>query len=158
MVWRFLRLASVVKGCLRKTVEKVCLSFNELQIVLSEIELILNSRHLSQLCDDDTGDILTPNHLLFGRKLYQIKHSYDEFKINMPKRVKHVENTIKHFWKRWRAKYVTSLREYQKLHKPKTQAVPGKNDLVLVFDKKQTRQKWLLDKITELIPSNDGQI
>ena len=53
---------------------------------------------------------------------------------------------------------VMSLREYQKLHKPNTQAVPSKNDLVLVFDDKQPRQKWLLGKITELIPSNDGKI
>ena len=29
---------------------------------------------------------------------------------------------------------------------------------MLVFDDKQPRQKWLLGKITELIPSNDGQI
>ena len=129
--------------------------------MLSKIELILNSSPLNQLCDD-TSDILTPNHLLFGRKLYQInpnfEHSYEEFQIDMPKRVKHFENTIEHLWKRWRAEYVMSLREYQKLHKPNTQAVPSKNDLVLVFDDKQPRQKWLLGKITELIPSNDGKI
>ena len=151
------RLVSVVKRCLNET-----LNFYELQIVLSEIELILTSRPLNQLCDNDTSDILTPNHLLFGRKLYQInpnfEHSYEEFQIDMPKRVKHFENTIEHLWKRWRAEYVMSLREYQKLHKPNTQAVPSKNDLVLVFDDKQPRQKWLLGKITELIPSNDGQI
>ena len=100
--------------------------------------------------------------MLFGRKLYQInpnfEHSYEEFQIDMPKRVKHVENTTEHFWKRWRAEYVMSLREYQKLHKPYTQAVPSKNELVLVFDDKQPRQKWLLGEITELIPSNDGKI
>ena len=156
------RLVFVVKRCLKKTVGKASLKFYELQIVLPEIELILNSRPLNQLCDDDTNDILTPNHLLFGRKLYQInpnfEHSYEEFQINMPKRVKHVENTTEHFWKRWRAEYVTSLREYQKLHKPNTQAVPSKNDLVLVFDDKQPRQKWLLGKITELIPNNGGKI
>ena len=92
--------------------------------MLSEIELIFNSRTLRQLCDDDTSDILTPSHLLLGRKLYQIdpnfEHSHDEFQIDMPKRVKHVKNTIEHFWERWRAEYVMILREYQKLHKPKT--------------------------------------
>ena len=50
----------------------------------------------------------------------------------MPKHVKHVENTTEHFWKRWQEEYVMSLREYQKLHKPKTLAVPSKNDLVSV--------------------------
>ena len=29
---------------------------------------------------------------------------------------------------------------------------------MLMFDDKQPRQKWLLGKITELIPSNDGKI
>ena len=89
------RLVSVVKRCLKKTAGKPCLNFYELQIILFEIELILNSRPLNQLCDDDTSDILTPNHL------YQInpnfKHSYEEFQIDIPKRVKHVENTIEHF-------------------------------------------------------------
>ena len=115
---------------MKKTVGKACLNFYELQIVLSEIQLILNSRPLNQLCDGDTSDMLNPNHLLFGRKLYQInanfEHSYKEFQINMPKRVKHVENTIEHFWKRWQAEYVTSLREYQKQHKLNTQEVPNK--------------------------------
>ena len=93
--------------------------------------------------------------------MYQInsnfEHIYEEFQIDMPKRNKRVENTIEHFWKRWQTECVTSLREFQKLHKQKTQAVPSKNNLVFVFDDKQSRQKWLLGKITELIPSNDGQ-
>ena len=139
------RLVSVVKRCLKKTVGKTCLNFYELQIVLSEIELILNSRSLNQLCDDDTSHTLTPNHLLFGCKLYQInpnfEHSYEEFQIGVPKCVKHVENTIEHFWKRWQAEHVTPLREYQKLYKPNSQAVPNKNDLVLVLDDKEPRQK-----------------
>ena len=71
--------------------------------MLCEIELTLNSGPLKQLCDDDTRHILTPNYLLFGRKLNQInpnfEHSYDEFEIDMPKHVKHVENTFEYFWK-----------------------------------------------------------
>ena len=156
------RLVSVVKRCLNETAGMACLNFYELQIVLSEIELILTSRPLNQLCDDDTSDILTPNHLLFGRKLYQInpnfEHSYEKFQIDIPKSVKPGESTIGHFWKRWRAEYVTSFREYQKLHTLNSQAVPSKNDLVIGFDDKQPRKKWLLGKITELIPSNDGKI
>ena len=80
------------------------------------------------------------------------------FEIDIPKHVKHVENTIEQFWKRWRAKYVTSLREYQKLYKPKTQTMPSKNNLVLVFYEKKPREKWLRGKTTKLIPSNDEQI
>ena len=42
---------------------------------------------------------------------------------------------------------MTSLREYQKLYEPKTQTMPNKNNLVLVFYDKQPREKWLLVKI-----------
>ena len=73
-----------MKCCLKKSVDKAYSNFYELQIVLSEIELILKSRPLNQLCDDDTSDILTPNHLLFWLKFYQInpnfEHSYEDFK------------------------------------------------------------------------------
>ena len=41
------RLYSVVKRCLKKTVGKASLHFYELQIALSEIELILNSGPLN---------------------------------------------------------------------------------------------------------------
>ena len=33
----------------------------------------------------------------------------------------------------------------------------NKNNLVLLFDDKQHQQKFLLGKITKLIPNNDGQ-
>ena len=45
------------------------LDFYQLQTVIQEIELILNSRPLGVLYDNDMEQILTPNHLLFGRKL-----------------------------------------------------------------------------------------
>ena len=52
----------------------------------------------------------------------------------MSKRVNHVKNTTEHFRKRSRAEYMKSLWEYQKLYKPKTQAMSSKNDIVFVFD------------------------
>ena len=53
---------------------------------------------------------------------------------------------------------VTSLREFQKSFKPKNQLFPAKNDLELLYEEKQPRQKWLLGKIVDLIPSQEGQI
>ena len=47
------RLVSIVKRCLKKTVGKACLSFYDLQIILSEIEIIINSRPLNTLYDDE---------------------------------------------------------------------------------------------------------
>ena len=65
---------------------------------------------------------------------------------------------MEQFWKRWQAEYVTSSREYQKRYKQKTKPMPNKNDLVLLFDDKEHRQKWIPGKTTELISSNDEQL
>ena len=48
--------------------------------------------------------------------------------------------------------------ENVKSFKPKNQLFPAKNDLVLLYEEKQPTQKWLLAKIVDLIPSQDGQI
>ena len=37
--------------------------------IIFEIEHILNSRPLTMLFDDDEEQVLTPNHLLYGRQL-----------------------------------------------------------------------------------------
>ena len=98
------RLVSIVKRCLKKTVGKACLNFYELQIILSEIEIIINSRPLNTLHDDEMYEIMAPNHFLFGRKLYQENLNWesnsDIVEPDLPKRVEYVESLIEHFWKR----------------------------------------------------------
>ena len=69
-----------------------------------------------------------------------------------------MESPIEHFWKRWRFEYVFSLRECQKSFKPKNLLFPAENHLVLSYEEKQPRQKWLLSKIVDLIPSQYGKI
>ena len=69
-IWE--RLVQSVKRCLKKVVGRTTLTFVELQTVLLQIEAILNSRPLCQLEEGDLVEPLTPNHLLFGRKLPQV--------------------------------------------------------------------------------------
>ena len=63
------RLVGPIKNCLKKSLGKSKLNFNELLSVLHEIELILNSKPLTYISDDARDEILTPNHVLFGRRL-----------------------------------------------------------------------------------------
>ena len=95
------RLVSIFKRCLKKTVSKACLNFYELQITLSEIEIIINSRPLNMLYDDEMYEVMPPNHLLFGRKLYQENPKWesnsDIVQSDLPKRIEYVENLIEHF-------------------------------------------------------------
>ena len=91
------------------------MAWHELQVLLYEIELVLNSRPLGFVYDNDLEEILTPHHLLFGHKLYTCNSSIqDNAKINLvlPKRVHHISMLLNHFWLQWRNKYVTTLREH----------------------------------------------
>ena len=98
---------------MKKTIGKCRLSYDELQTVLLEIELILNSRPLCYLFDNDEDDVLTPNHMMFGRKLNAVNfegnfdvNDMNEFSEELvTKRVKYMKYVIMHFWERWRKDY-----------------------------------------------------
>ena len=71
-----------------------------LQTVIREIELILNSRPLRVLYDDDMEQVLTPNHLLFGRKLNleNVRSNFDlENKVELKKYVNQINDLLTHF-------------------------------------------------------------
>ena len=97
------RLISIVKRCLKKTVGKACFNSYELQIILSEAEITINSRPLNMLYDDEMYEVMTSNHLLFGRNLYQENPNWesnsDIVEPDLPIRIEYVESLIKHFWK-----------------------------------------------------------
>ena len=107
-------------------------------------------------------EITTPNQLLFERKLYQENPNWesnsDIVELDLQKRTEYAESIIEHFCKRWGFEYVTSLRECQKRFKPKNMLFPAKNDIILLYEEKQLWQKWLLGKIVDIIPSQDGQV
>ena len=143
MVWWILGKSSVHSETVHKENDcKAYLSYTELQTVLTEIEFILNSRPLGALYDDDMEEILTPNHLLYGRKLCTTnsKGRVAINQIDISKRAKHLETIIEHFWNRWRFKYLTSLQDHQKSFKRKGTKLVSKDDIVLIYEEKQPRQ------------------
>ena len=123
------------------------------------IELILNSRLLGVLFDDDLEQILTPNHLLFGRTLNLVHSSstHPAEEIDISRHYKYVECLLEHFWKRWRTEYIPSLREFQKAYH-KSNIIPQVGEIVNIFEDKQPRQKWLLGRIIELVSSKDNLV
>ena len=65
---------------------------------------------------------------------------------------------LEHFWLRWTKDYLLSLREYTTSHKAKGSQQPSINDIVIIYDEKQPRQRWRLGKIIELVKSKDKNI
>ena len=73
------------------------------------------------------------------------------------KRARYIDTIVEHYWERWRKEYVGSLRNWKQNYKRRNTVVPEVNDVVIVFDEKLPRHKWLFGRIIELIPSKDGQ-
>ena len=148
------------KRALKRVIGRSTLTFLELQTVLAEVEVLLNSRPLCPLYENDFEEPLTPNHLVFGRRLDQhnVKGQYDISTEVTPKRVRYINSLVEHFWERWRCEYVGTLRNAQQKYKKRNSLVPMINDIVLIYEEKVPRQSWCMGRVIEIIPSKDDQI
>ena len=62
----FERMIKSAKRCLRKSIGKDCLTFDELHTLVVDVEAVLNSRPLTYIGSEDATEPLTPSHLLVG--------------------------------------------------------------------------------------------
>ena len=65
----FERMVRSVKRCLRKVLGNAKLTVDELNTVLVEVEGTLNARPLTDEYEEFEGEVLTPSHLIYGRRL-----------------------------------------------------------------------------------------
>ena len=156
----FERLVRSVKELLRKELDKSKLNYEQLATVLLEVEFILNNRPLTYVYPDDLEECVTPNHLLFGRKL-NAEALNSTIAFDSPETDDHnvVATIIDNFWKRWLKEYVVNLRESHKFKKQNhLQPSPQVSDVVLIIDDNQPRMMWRMGTIVETITSADNQI
>ena len=152
------RLVQSVKRPLRKVLSNSTLKYNELLTVLIEIESMINNRPLTYVYQD-IEDPLTPNHLIFGRRINTNAEKLEATNQPIDKRVKYVQQLLEHFWNRWSKEYLLELREHWRRTKhAKRQPIAKVNDIVLIMDEKLVRSKWRVGIINRLLKGNDGQI
>ena len=119
----FERMVRSMKRCLKRTIGRSKLSYDELLTVVTEVEITLNSRPNSYVSSDDLEEPLTPSHLLVGHWLLRLPDplcakdldpTYGEqqpLSFSLTRRMKYLGATLSHFWRRWRREYLTELRE-----------------------------------------------
>ena len=73
------RLVKSTKRCLKKAIGSRCVSYEELETILIEIEAVLNSRPITYLYELDVEVALTPSHLFCGRRLLDKEDISSEF-------------------------------------------------------------------------------
>ncbi|XP_057310554.1 uncharacterized protein LOC130648518 [Hydractinia symbiolongicarpus] len=96
----FERLVRSTKELLRKHLRSTKLSFEEMQTVLYEIECILNNLPLTYEYSTEFESCLSPNHMLFGRRLNLYSNSTtlkSHEELNLAHHSTKISQIIEHF-------------------------------------------------------------
>ena len=157
----FERLVRSTKELLKKELVNSRYTYEEIQTILYEIEAILNNRPLTYVYPNSLEDCITPNHLLFGRKLSLtspssslITDTYEN-----PDYPSVVNKAINHFYSRWKKEYLVNLRETHKLRmKNSHQPIANVSDVVLIHDEQVPRSQWRMGVIIKLIKGHDNEV
>ncbi|XP_068250318.1 uncharacterized protein [Palaemon carinicauda] len=129
------RLIGLLKTCLKKVIGQAFLSFSELSCVVTELEAIINDRPLSYTSGDhDQLNILTPNHLILGRRLRSFP--------------RYITKKCDDLWKRWEREYLTSLRQTHRVG-IRHESWPKMGEVMLIHDE-GPRSRWKLGQIVKL--------
>ena len=125
------------------------LSFDELLTVMSEVETTLNSRPLTYDYDIPADEVLTPVHLMYGRRLTTLPGSQEvEEDISCRKRYRHVNERFD----------LTDMRESHNCNAKRAGKEPKVGDVVIVFEDGAKRNSWKMAVIEELIHGRDNKI
>ena len=162
----FERMIGSVKRCLRKVLGNARLMQDELSTVLVEVEATLNSRPLTYQHEEFDSQVLTPSHLLVGRRISPLSdyvdkdldYENDDYNVNLSRRFIYLTKTLSHFWKRWRSEYLSGLREVHRL-RPTERNIITEGEIVIVRDENNPkRNAWKVAIVEKLIQGKDGEI
>lgn len=162
------RMIGIVKRCLRKTLHRQRIDLEEFRTVVTEIENRVNNRPLTYVTDDlDNLEVLSPSHLLHGRRLEPVPPMNDKEIIEDPtyfepeqlrRKFKHLNKVIERWEKIWREDYLTSLREhFYGAGVPENHKSLRPGDIVII-DNDGPRSQWPLGKIVTIYPDANGII
>ena len=156
----------LTKQVLKKTLGRSFVTLQILETIVVEVEATLNDRPLTYASSDVTDvEPLTPAHLLYGKRMTSLPHSYEDDVENpdyvvsesrVRKRLTNHARLLQHFQTRWKKEYLTSLRKFHKASGLNMQNVKV-GEVVLIHDD-GPRLHWRLGIIDSFIQGNDGLV
>ena len=159
------RLVKSVKRCLKKTLGRSTLTFDELATILVEIEATLNNRPLTYVYDDTEGlsYALTPADLIYGHRVVTSPGGR-QFDVTstaktLTRRHKYQFSLLNNFVKKWQRDYLLSLQERGVKGSKSQKAQQIKiGDIVILKEDGTARCLWKLAKVVELLKGRDEMI
>jgi len=139
-IWE--RVIRSIKRVLCVLTAEQTLTDDALLTLFAEVEFIVNSRPLTPVLLDPTGEEpLTPNHLLILRS--SADHSTGIFTKEdnyVRKRWRQVQYLTEQFWSRWKREYLQTLQTRSKWQQPQANFEVG--DIVLLYDDSEEDGHW----------------
>lgn len=162
------RLIKIIKSNIHRVIGKSKLNLENFITLLTEIEIIVNSRPISYV-GEEIGQILRPINLLqpeFNNGFFVINKEEEEYipnsnnKEELLLKLQTATQKIEKFWKLWKNDYLNLLRKNtQHYHKDKQNTnQPQEGDIVLIEDQCLPRSMWKLGRIEHLIHSKDKHV
>jgi len=124
----FEQMVRSTKWCLKKTISRTRLTYDELLTSLTEVEMVINSRPLTYVSPNDLQEPLTLAHFLTRKRILSLpdgiccRDDPDDEDIDLThdhltRKMKYLNVALNHFWKRWQFEYLLDLREsHQQQH------------------------------------------
>lgn len=152
-----------MKDCLRKTLGNARLSYEELLTVLAEVECTLNARPLTYEYNEVDQQVLTPSHLIYGRRIKTLPDEIVEpddvvSEAQCSARFKYLSTRLSHFWNRWRREYLANLREFHRCNTRNQDRTVEVGDVVVVFEEEKKRGEWKTGVVESLVKGKDGVV
>ena len=107
------RLTGIVKSSLKKTLGKAKISYVEMCTIISEVEGDMNNRPLIYLNEENVNELLTPNHMIYGRSLTLVnENNLVEINENEMRTMKvFTTNLLKQFMGKLKHEYLLALQQ-----------------------------------------------
>ena len=153
------RAVRSVKEILLKILGKSLVDRQQLATLLKEVKQVINSRPLVQLPRGsvDDGEIITPNHLIFGHSMMQLPLGEKEGGRQLPteKYWSQKQHCIKQFKEQFKNQYLDSLLRLRNNVQSKKQ--PEVGDLVMMALPQKKRHEWPIGIVHETQPGIDNK-
>ena len=151
------RLIKDIKKIMSKTLRKTHLTFEQLEVVIMDIERHLNNRPLTYI-ESDGGDekVLTPNIILWG----QDAHIVEDIKVEenqLTKLYRRTNTARQHAWSRWQKEYVHSLMESHRINRD-VSCLPEVREIVLIVGEEKNRGKWKKAKVLRVVKGKNNVV
>ena len=108
-------MISLTKACIKTVIGKEKLTWEVLETICTEVEGAINTRPLTYIDNNPNNNVLTPTHLIYGRKIHEKCPDYNEnYELTHDEATLRLQNIVfvmKQFFKRLENEYIQSLQQ-----------------------------------------------